>query len=155
MNSIDTTALLDKVCEMLPQAGMVPLKVCGNSMAPFLVHQRDTVYLSPVSRPLRRGDIALYRRVGGAYIMHRVQKLEPGGYCFVGDAQTVLEHGIRENQICAVVVAVERKGRREQPGTFWWEFFRRAWVRVVPLRPLLFRVYGGLRRLAGKKEKNS
>lgn len=150
--TMDTTALLDQVCEMLPQAGLVPLQVCGNSMSPFLVHQRDMVYLSPVSSRLRRGDIALYRRDSGAYIMHRVCRLEAGRYCFVGDAQTYLEHGVREDQIRAVVVAADRKGRREQAGTFWWEFFRTVWVRVVPLRPFLLRIYGGFTRLARKKE---
>lgn len=148
---MDTTALLDELCEILPRARVVPLRISGNSMSPFLVHRRDTVYLSQFTRPLRRGDIVLYQRLGGAYILHRIYRLERDGYCFVGDGQTMLEHGVREEQLRAVVIAAERKGHRQQPGTFWWEFFEKVWIRVVPMRPMISRAYGWVKRLRKKK----
>lgn len=151
LHVMDTTALLDEVCEILPQAERVPLRISGNSMSPFLVHCRDTVYLCRVTRPLRPGDIVLYQRTNGAYILHRIYRLEQDGYCMVGDAQTVLEHGVKKEQIRAMVVAAERKGHRQQPGTFWWEFFEKVWIRVVPLRPLFSRVYGCFKGRRGKK----
>lgn len=148
---VDTVTFLDTLCEILQTTDMVPLLISGNSMVPFLVHRRDTVYLSAVSCPLRKGDLVLYRRDNGAYVLHRVARLEKEGYCMLGDAQTELEHGVRLDQICAIAVAAERKGRRQRPGTFWWEFFEKVWIRVVPLRPLCLRVYGCLKRLRGKK----
>ena len=45
-----------------PSIDVLPLVITGNSMSPFLVHGRDTVYLSRLSRPARRGDMMLYRR---------------------------------------------------------------------------------------------
>lgn len=143
---VDTTEFLDTLCELLETTERVPLLISGSSMTPFLVHCRDMVYLSPPTRPLRRGDMALYRRDNGAYVLHRVVRQEPEGYCMVGDAQTQLEHGIRPDQIRGVVVEVERKGRRQGPGSFWWEFFAKVWIRVIPLRPHLMKIYTGLKR---------
>lgn len=149
---VDTTAFLDALCEILQTTDMVPLLISGNSMVPFLVHCRDTVYLSPVSRPLRKGDLVLYRRDNGAYVLHRVAGLEKENYCMVGDAQTELEHGVRLDQICAIAVAAERKGHRQQPGTFWWEFFEKIWIRVVPLRPLFLKIYTWVKGPKEQKE---
>lgn len=147
---VDTAALLEEYRTLVQQVDMVPLVVSGSSMTPFLVHGRDTVYLSKVSRPLRRGDMVLYQRKSGAYILHRICRVRDGSFDIVGDAQTVIEHGVRREQIFAVVRAAKRKGRMQQPGCFWWTFFEKFWVRVIPLRPMLLRGYGALHRLWGR-----
>ena len=141
--------LLEEYRRILAEESRVralPLVVSGSSMSPFLIHGRDTVYLSRLTRPARRGDILLYQRSGGAYVLHRVWKVCPEGYTMVGDGQTELEPGIRDDQIIAIVTAVQRKGRKMAPGGFWWEFFEKFWIRVVPIRPLLRRCYGIIRR---------
>lgn len=147
---VDTAALLEEYRALVQQVDMVPLVVSGSSMTPFLVHGRDTVYISKVDRPLRRGDMVLYQRAGGAYILHRICRVRDGAFDLVGDAQTAIECGIRQEQIFAVVRAVKRKGRMQQPGCFWWTFFETFWVRVIPLRPALLRAYGALHRLWGR-----
>lgn len=123
----------------------LPLLISGNSMSPFLVHGRDTVYLSRLERPARRGDILLYQRQSGAYVLHRVYAVKPDGLTMVGDAQTVLEPGIRPEQIAAVVTRAERKGKPMTPGSFWWDFFEKIWIRIVPMRPLIWRIYSKLK----------
>lgn len=129
----------------------LPLVVSGSSMSPFLIHGRDTVWLSRLERPVRRGDILLYQRRSGTYVLHRVWKTCPdGSYTMVGDAQTVLEPGIRDDQIIAIVTAVERKGRKILPGSFWWAFFEKFWIRVVPARRGIERLYGIMHKLGGR-----
>ena len=129
-----------------PNVTGLPLIVTGGSMNPFLIQGRDTVYLSRLERPARRGDMLLYQRAGGQYVLHRVWKAEKDGtFTMVGDAQTELEPGIREDQIIAIVTSVVRKGKPMAPGGFWWEFFEKVWIRMVPLRPLFWRVYSRLR----------
>ena len=126
-----------------PNVTGLPLIVTGGSMNPFLIQGRDTVYLSRLERPARRGDILLYQRDNGKYILHRVWRVEKDGtLTIVGDAQTQLERGIRQDQIIAVVTAVIRKGQRMAPGSFWWEFFEKVWIRMVPLRGLVRRIHG-------------
>ena len=129
-----------------PEVAALPLVISGSSMTPFLADGRDTVYLARLERPVRRGDMLLYQRIGGQYVLHRVWKAEKDGtFTMVGDAQTELEHGIREAQIIAIVTSVVRKGKSMAPGGFWWEFFEKVWIRMVPLRPLFWKAYSLLR----------
>ena len=50
---------------LLEEAESIPLIISGNSMLPFLIHGRDTVFLSKIQKPLKKGDIVLYRRLNG------------------------------------------------------------------------------------------
>lgn len=117
-----------------PSIDALPLVITGNSMSPFLIHGRDTVYLSRLTRPVRRGDMLLYRRENGSYVLHRVYRALPESLTMIGDAQTVLEPGIRREQVIAIVTRVERKGKQLGPGSFWWGFFEKIWIRIIPLR---------------------
>lgn len=137
----DTAAFMATFCRLLQAGETLSLPVLGSSMAPFLVHRRDTVWLSAPTRPLKAGDIVLYRRRNGEYILHRVRSVKGGVYTMIGDAHTVSEPGIAPAQILGIVTHALRKGKTQQPGTFWWEFFARFWVRVIPLRPIFLRVY--------------
>lgn len=147
VKSVDTAQLLEGYRELLQTVEFLPLRVSGNSMAPFLVHDRDTVYISRVTRPLKVGDIVLYQRKSGAYILHRICRREGESFCMAGDAQTELERGLTKDQIFAVVCSAVRKGKQQAPGCFWWEFFEKIWVRMVPYRPVLMRAYGALSKL--------
>lgn len=130
---------------LLDETEAVPLVISGNSMTPFLVHGRDTVFLSKPHQPLKKGDMVLYQRNNGAYILHRIFKTDLDSYTMVGDAQTVLEYGIRNDQIRAVVTAVRRKGKILQKGNFWWDFFEKVWISMVPFRPLFSKIYSAFK----------
>ena len=143
IRQVDNALLLEEYRVLLNTVPQLPLLVSGGSMTPFLVHGRDTVFLTKVSRPLKRGDIVLYQRKGGAYVLHRICSVEAGSFSMVGDAQTEIEHGITSSQIFAVVCAVDRKGRRQAPGSFWWDFFATIWIRMIPARPVFLRLYRG------------
>ncbi len=144
---VDTSLLLEEYRKLLETVDQLPLLISGNSMSPFLVHGRDTVYLTKVNRPLKRGDIVLYRRKNGAYILHRIYAVEGNTFSMVGDAQTEIERGIAKAQIFAVVCSVIRKGQHLSPGCFWWNFFEKVWIRLIPFRPFLVGLYGMLKRM--------
>lgn len=129
-----------------PSIDALPLVITGSSMNPFLVHGRDTVYLSSLTRPVRRGDMLLYRRENGSYVLHRVFKAVPESLTMIGDAQTILEPGIQPEQVIAVVTRVERKGKPLGPGSFWWIFFEKVWIRMIPLRRTAQRLYSWVKR---------
>lgn len=138
---------MEPLLALLEETDAVPLMISGSSMTPFLVHGRDTVYLSKVQQPPKRGDMILYRRDNGAYVLHRIYGADKNSYTLVGDAQTLLEPGIRPEQVLAVVTAVRRKGKLLQKGSFWWDFFEKVWIRMVPLRPAVRAGYTCLKRL--------
>ena len=132
--------LMPKLLALLEETGSVPLVISGSSMTPFLVHRRDTVYLSKVCRPLKRGDMILFRRDSGDYILHRILRAEKGVYTLVGDAQNWMEP-VREDQVLAIVTAVRRKGKLLTEGSFWWMFFEKIWIRMIPLRYPVMKLY--------------
>lgn len=138
--------LIPPLLGLLEETDCVPLVISGGSMCPFLVHGRDTVYLSKVHPPLKQGDMILYRRDSGKYVLHRIYRVEDGSYTLLGDAQTQLEPGIRPDQVLASISMVCRKGKLLKPGCFWWFFFEKIWIRLVPLRPRILTLY---RRFSG------
>ena len=125
----------------------LPLVITGNSMSPFLIHERDTVYLSRLRKPIQRGQILLYRRACGQYVLHRVYRVGKDSLTMVGDGQTMLEPGIHPDQVLAAVYSAKRKGKMQTPGCFLWEFFEKVWIRMVPLRPLVRKVYTAFRKM--------
>lgn len=140
--------LLEALPGILEEGAVLPLVVSGGSMTPFLVGGRDTVYLSAVSRSLKRGDVVLYRRDNGKPVLHRICALEGDTFCLVGDAQQILESGIRRDQILAVVTAVRRKGKLLTPEDPLWKFLETVWLRVIPWRRAILACYG---RIFGRK----
>lgn len=141
--------LLEEYRKLLEDAHIesLPLVITGNSMRPFLIDGRDTVHLSRLTRPLRRGDAVLYRRKNGKYVFHRVYRVSKDGITMLGDAQTIPEPGIQPDQIIAIMTSAERKGKPISPGSFWWEFFAKIWIRIVPIRKILCAVYALIRKI--------
>ena len=112
-------------------------------MSPFLVHGRDRICFRKPAGPLKRGDMAFFRRRNGAYVMHRVCRVDPAGnYYLVGDGQQDIEGPVAPEQVLGVVTRVCRKGTWLGPEDFWWRFFAGPWLWLRPLRPLLCRAYG-------------
>lgn len=147
---LDTNAYLDTVCELLRQGEThVAIPVTGGSMVPFL-HSGDMAYLDLPDTPLKKGDIVLYTRENGRYILHRIQKVNPdGSFIMVGDAQQGLELLPRRELIHARVTSARHKGKLIKPGQFRWWFFQHVWLWVIPYRHRLMHWHGKLRR---KKE---
>lgn len=142
--SIAPAVLLEEYRRLLredPRAENLPLLISGGSMTPFLIGGRDTVFLSRPEGPVKRGDILLYLRSSGSYVLHRVYRVTKDGYTMLGDAQSTPEPGIRPDQIIARVTRVQRKGKLLQPGDFWWEFFAKVWLRIRPVRKIIHGVY--------------
>jgi hypothetical protein len=138
--------LVEDLLAALNEAQAVPLVITGSSMSPFLVHGRDTVFLSKINHAPRKGDMIFYRRANGSYILHRVFRTGKDACDMVGDAQTAIEKGVPRERMLAVVTAVRRKGKLLKKGSFWWDFFEKVWIRLVPVRPLLQRCYGIFRK---------
>lgn len=139
---VDTREYVSVLRELAEEGKVVSMQIAGSSMSPFLCHRRDYIYFTKPDRELRRGDMVFYQRDSGQYVMHRIYKVHPEGYYMVGDAQTKIEGPLRREQIFARIIRVKRKDRVLEPGDFWWEFFEHVWIRLIPLRCVLQKIYG-------------
>ena len=138
---VDTNEYVTVLRELAGEGRVVSMLIAGSSMSPFLCHNRDYIYFTKPDRELRRGDMVFYQRDTGQYVMHRIYKRKKDGYYMVGDAQTQIEGPLRRDQIFARIIKVKRKGRIIEPGNFWWEFFEHVWIRIMPLRKVIEKLY--------------
>lgn len=134
--------------EVLAAGGSVELTVSGNSMFPMLLHRKSKVKLTPADQ-LRRGDIPLYRRDSGAYVLHRIIGLRDGCYVCCGDNQWRPEPGIRPDQVLAVVSHFARRERWVSVNALPYALYWRIWLFIRPVRALWIRGIRWLRRKLG------
>ena len=149
MNKLGTREYIDILRTVIDEGKEVNMRVLGSSMAPFVVHERDTIYFKRPERKLKKGDIAFFQRNNGQYVVHRIYKVKGDEYYFVGDNQTLIEGPIEKGQIFAIVTRVIRKGKEIRPGDPWWLFFQKIWINMIPLRRITIKAYGLIRRKGG------
>lgn len=158
MKIFETEAYIDSLLDIVREGREVPLTVVGHSMEPFLVHERDSVLLAGIDRKLQKGDIALFKRKDGQYILHRICAIRQDGFYFVGDNQNScdIEGPIKREQICAVVHQVKRHGLDIREDDFIWRFFKKEWLWVIRWRRQIkrLRVLKVLRKVQKKKIEN-
>ena len=117
----------------------------GTSMLPMLRQGIDAVELSPLTRPLRKYDLPLYRYPSGKYILHRIVGMEGDGYRCMGDNTYVYET-VAPEYVIAVVTAFKRGERWISADAWHYKLYCRLWVGSYPLRKFLKRALGWLRR---------
>ncbi len=151
MRKVDTREYVTMLKELTEEGKEVSMLVAGTSMNPFLGHYRDVICFRKPNRALRKGDMVFYQRCDGQYIMHRIWKVKPEGYYIVGDAQTEIDGPIKAGQIFGLVTKVKRKEKWIGPGNFWWEFFEKIWLRMLPVRPIVLSLYS---KIYQRRQKN-
>ena len=122
--------------ETLIKSGQsVQLYPQGYSMYPLLVPGRDEVILSPLpARPLRRGDVALYRRDTGILVLHRICRCKKDGYYMVGDNQVQIEGPLRKEQLIGIMTGFVRKGKLFSVSSPCYRILAGIWLAMRPLR---------------------
>ena len=143
---IDTREYVQELKKLVEEGKEVGMRIAGNSMAPFLVHERDYIFFQKPDRELKKGDMVFYERRNGQFVMHRIYKATERGFMIVGDAQTEIEPFIQPEQIFARITKVNRKGKELTEKDFCWKFFQYVWIRMVPVRIFLMKTYGRLKK---------
>lgn len=140
--TLDTTEYLEAVIALLDEGHEnIPVPVTGTSMCPFL-HPGDTVYLCRCNCAFHPGDVVLYRRNEGSFVLHRIHRMGKHGIVWItGDNQTALEAVDSQKQIMAIVSSVNRKGRLLTHSSLIWLFYSSVWRWLRPLRPLLGKLH--------------
>lgn len=148
-NSIELDAKMDDIVplfrERLSAGQKVRFSPRGISMMPMLRQGIDSVVLSPLPDKLCKYDLPLYRRDDGKYILHRVVKVD-NCYTCIGDNQITLEHGVRHDQMIAVVSGFYRRDRYVDCSNIWYQLYCRVWHYSRGLRFFLRRGIGFLLR---------
>jgi len=127
--------------------GSASLTVTGYSMMPMLHNRKDTVTIVPVEGIREKGELILYRRESGKYVLHRILRCTKHGYICCGDNQFFTEK-VTQEQLLAVVTGFTRKGKTYTVRDMSYRRYVAWWVALHPLRWLYLiprRVLGWLR----------
>ncbi len=104
--------LLPFIEEAFNRGQTFKIEITGTSMNPLLFEKRDFVIIEKISRPLEIGDIPLYRRKDGAFVLHRIVGKSENDYTMCGDNQFILEKGITDSDIIGVVCEMNINGKK-------------------------------------------
>ena len=137
--------LMPLLREQLALGKTVKFSPRGISMLPMLRQGIDSVVLSPVPERLRKYDLPLYRRDDGKYILHRIVAAGETYTC-AGDNQFELEHGVRHDQMIAVVTAFTRGDKLHSTQEVPYKVYCRIWHVSRGLRHFWRRGIGWLKR---------
>lgn len=133
----------------LDHGGEATLTVTGVSMLPMLYNRRDSVKLAVITAPLKKGDLILYRRENGQYVLHRIVRCrDVKEFVCCGDNQWEPET-VTAGQVMAVVSGFSRAGKTYTVTHRGYRLYVWLWVGLYPVRRVLIalrRVLGRVRR---------
>lgn len=105
----------------------------GTSMFPLLNSKCSITVVKP-QLPLKKYDVALYKRKSGEFVLHRVMGRNSQGYIFCGDNQWRLEEGIEESQIVATLQEWYKKNKKHTTEDTGYQRYVRFWCKSLGLR---------------------
>ncbi len=142
---------IEVIQEVLDGGGEFRLYPKGISMLPLIKQEQDSVVLRKRVNdvPLKKHEIAFYRRSNGQFVLHRVMKIaKDGTYVMCGDNQLVLEKGIHDEQILGYVAQIYKKNQPLELTSLRYRLYVGLWT-WMPLRHCVKfprRLFGWLKR---------
>lgn len=133
---------LDIETELLRQGETRRILVRGNSMRPYLVHERDYVCLKKLQE-VHVGDIVLAEVQPSRYIMHRVIGIDDKGMTMRGDGNLTTEK-CSVDDVRGTAIAFVRKGNAdaEPLTTLHYRIYRWFWMHnPMLLRRVLLKIH--------------
>ena len=151
---IDAASEGDSFEELFEEGVILPLSVTGTSMLPLLHPERSVVMLEGISgETVKKGDILLFRRENGSFVLHRVRKCFPDGCLQMnGDAQDWCEV-IERERVIAVVREVITDGRHEN--RIFIQLYNHLWPLTFGFRRSLIAVAISVRRIFPRKQRGT
>ena len=110
------------ISEAVKNGGCFYLSPKGKSMLPTIREGKDQVVLEEFVS-FKKGDILLYRRKNGQFVLHRLVGFKNGKPIMCGDAQFALEYGISEDDIIARVSSIVRNKKQINVGSLSFKVY--------------------------------
>jgi hypothetical protein len=139
--------------EQIEKNGRLIYTNVGDSMWPLIRQGKDLLVIEPVHGRLRKYDVPLYKRDSGQYVLHRILEVRRDDYVICGDNRSRKEYGITDRHIIGVLTGIVRSGKTVSVKNKWYRLYVHIWCDFFPLRSLIIRVYGKLKRILRKKKR--
>jgi len=110
-------------------------------MRPLFAHNKDSVVLMKCDVfQLKRGDMPLYKRDNGQYVLHRIIKVNKDSYNLCGDGQYTIEKNLPKKNVIAVVKSFEQNGKMYSSHCLGYQIYWRFRVLTIPFRRIFHRI---------------
>ncbi len=146
----DMASLYELIAPVIEDGDTVKINVSGYSMYPLVVSRRDRVLLGKVEQ-LKIGDVPLFRREDGSFILHRIVKIKDGAYAMMGDYETKEEYPIYPSQIVAVAKGFYRKEKFISCESAIYRLYSFVWRHTLCIRVPILKL---LAKMVSFKTKN-
>lgn len=110
----------------------------GDSMEPLLFHQDTRVVIRKAEGLLKKGDLPVYRRPSGQFVIHRIIRVTDSCYYTRGDNRLGAEP-VPSEWILGVVTEIYRKNRHILVTDRSYRFYVFLWGAIYPIRYVWYR----------------
>lgn len=121
----------------------------GDSMEPLLYHRSTRVVIWKAEGTLKKGDLPVYRRPSGQFVMHRIIRVDDSYYYTRGDNRIGLEQ-VPKEWVLGIVTEIYRKGRHINVTDCNYRLYVKVWNLIYPIRYILYRVKRAKRKWTTK-----
>ncbi len=132
--------LIPELARLIAEGKEVRFTPSGVSMRPFIEGDRDSVILTALNTPPRRGDILLAQVStlcgNTTYVLHRLIRIENEIYVLQGDGNLAGEERCALGDIIGRVTRIENPDGRRKMLTRG-----RLWFLLKPARKYLLKIY--------------
>ena len=150
MNKKVLTASMDEllpiISETVKSGQDVTITVTGNSMRPLWFHLQNNVTLTGCDPyTLKKGDVPLYRRADGKYVLHRIIKVNKDTFDLVGDGQYRIETGLEKFRVIAVAKGFTKGNKHFTVNNVIYKSYSFLWSILLPVRRYIFAAYSRIK----------
>lgn len=111
---------------------------CGDSMEPLLYHRDTRVVIWKADGTLKKGDLPVYRRPSGQFVMHRIIRVDADNYYTRGDNRIGLEQ-VPKEWVLGVVTEIYRKRSHIYVTDWKYRVYITCWNLLYPVRYVFHR----------------
>lgn len=121
------------IADELRAGRAVSTETHGISMKPLLIEGKTLVVIEPLRRALKVGELPVFLRPDGKYVIHRVIGMDEKNYYTRGDNCLNFET-VPKEQMLGVVVEIYRNGRMLRVTDRRYKLYVAFWRALTPLR---------------------
>ena len=136
----------------LAERGSFATCAVGESMRPMLRGGRDMVIIVSPTEKIKKYDVILFKDEGSRYVLHRVVKLNDGGFITRGD-NTFFEEYVSEEDVLGILVKYNKDGVSYSVNSLKYKIYSRFRVLFYPLRKFYCRLMIKIRKFFKKRNK--
>ena len=149
---------IEEWCGLAEEGAAPPVEItlAGTSMQPLIRKDKDLItiepVLSPEAGPLTVGDIVLFRKMDGTFVVHRVYRIEGDRVTTLGDNCEKPDVPVNRAEILGKVVRIRRGNRQLDTDSASMKRYGRICMNLLPIRKKVLHLKFVLHKNFGKAD---